>query len=321
MSCLYPVDFHLLFKRFRGSDLPSVVHNLDKVSPKSRDLYYPSVRPCGQCIDCRLSKSSFTAVRCVHEASMYEKNSFLTLTFNNDFWSPGMSLDTRVMQLFWKKLRRRTGAELKYFAAGEYGDGEGQRFFVDKHGKVQGDNPHYHACVFGFDFDDKIVEGKNENGDLLYSSALLNDIWGMGRCILGDVTFESAAYVARYTLKKVFGDDAQDHYGDRMPERSYWSHGLGKRWFDKWSSDVYPSDSLVLSDGRVIAPPPYYDKLLLKHDPALYERVQNERASKLIISKNNFDLVRDSANGSRTMSVSEVVRRAQLRVGQLDSRR
>jgi len=321
MSCLYPVDFHVLVPALRGQDLPSVVHNLKQVSFRDRDKYLDKVRPCGSCIECRLSKSSFSAVRCVHEASMFDANSFLTLTYSDEFFPSDHSLSTRHMQLFWKRLRKHADVKFKYFAAGEYGEGDGQRFRINSLGLRVGDNPHYHACVFGFDFDDKVPDGKNAQGDILYQSDTLDRIWGMGRCIIGDVTFESAAYVARYTLKKVYGDDADAHYDGRLPERCYWSLGVGKTWFGKWYTDVYPSDSLVLRDGRVLSPPPYYDKLLLKHDPALYQRVTDERASKLIISKNNFDLVRNSANGTSTMSVSEVVRRAQLRVGQLDSKR
>lgn len=322
MSCLYPVEFHVLFPALRGRDLPSVVHNLKKVCPKDRDKYFDSVRPCGSCIECRLSKSSFSAVRCVHEASMYQDNSFLTLTIDDDHFPDDHSLSSRTMQLFWKKLRRRTGAKFKYFAAGEYGEGEGERFRISPvTGLRVGDNPHYHACVFGFDFDDKVEDGKNELGDVLYRSKLLDSIWGLGRCILGAVTFESAAYCARYTLKKVYGDDAEAHYDGRLPERCWWSLGVGKSWFQKWHSDVYPSDKLVLHDGRVLSPPPYYDKLLLKHDPDLYGRVMDQRAGKIIIPKNNFELVRNHANGSRTMSVSEVVKRSSLRVGRLDHKR
>ena len=324
MSCLYPVEMYVLSPIFRGPELASVSHNLKQVPCRDRDKYFFKVRPCGSCIECRLSKSAFSAVRCVHQASMFDDNSFLTLTYNDECLPKidgKNTLDTRDIQLFWKRLRREFDVKFKYFAAGEYGDGKGTRVRLGPDGRLMGDNPHYHACVFGFDFPDKVFEFNNDLGDPLFSSKILDEIWGMGRCLVGDVTFESAAYCARYTLKKVYGDDADAHYDGRLPERCWWSLGVGKTWFEKWYTDVYPSDELVLRDGRVLSPPPYYDKLLLKHDPELYERVQNQRAGKIIISKNNFDLVRNPCNGMRTMSVSEVVKRSSLRVGRLDSKR
>lgn len=42
----------------------------------------PVTIPCGQCIGCRLEKSRQWAIRCVHEASLYENNCFITLTYS-----------------------------------------------------------------------------------------------------------------------------------------------------------------------------------------------------------------------------------------------
>ena len=40
--------------------------------------------PCGHCVGCRLDYSRVWAERCVHEASKYEHNYFLTLTYDDD---------------------------------------------------------------------------------------------------------------------------------------------------------------------------------------------------------------------------------------------
>ncbi|AZL82847.1 replication initiator protein [Apis mellifera associated microvirus 9] len=335
MSCLYPVSCYRAIRPNENGTRP-LAHTLRQaVSTFGADGFAEATRSCGNCIECRLKKSRFTAVRCVHQASMFSDNCFITLTYDDDHFPSAHSvkkkdgsyshythgsLCTDHLQKFWKRLRKEVGRSgIKYFAVGEYGDGKGERFRINSYGERVGANPHYHACVFSYDFPDKKICGKNERGDLYYESALLTDLWGKGRALLGDVTFESAAYCARYTLKKVYGDKADGHYDGLMPERPYWSTGLGKAWFEKWSSDIYPSDQLVTRDGRVMTPPPYYDRLLLAHNPSLYEDVKNAR-EKIIISKNNFDLVRDPVHG-RTMSVSEIVRRAQLRVGRLDAQR
>lgn len=210
-----------------------------------------------------------------------------------------------------KHIFKETGQFIKHYSAGEYGDGEGSRPI----------NPHYHACLFGYDFPDKKFYKKTENGDTLYTSAILEKIWGYGFCPIGDVSFESAGYVARYTLKKVYGDAADKHYGGRLPEKSWSSQGLGQEWFLQWYRDVYPSDQVIVN-GRVMMPPPYYDRLCEKYFPELWTQVQDQRAGKINLKKNNVMLERFIENGKlKTANVSDVVRRAQIRAGSLDKNR
>nr|QJB20061.1 MAG: replication initiator protein [Microvirus sp.] len=313
MSCLYPVDIFLLSKSHRHLDLPTVFHYYKEIPKNMAHLYYESVRPCQSCIECRLRKASYIATRCVHTASMYKQNSFLTLTYSDENLPSDLSISTDTMQKFWKKLRKKISPTLiKYYAAGEYGDGDGRRPI----------NPHYHACVFGYDFPDKVLYKTTPRGDRLYTSPILSDLWGLGYAVIGDVTFESAAYVARYTLKKIYGDQAEAHYSGRLPEKSWSSNGLGKDWFEKFYTDVYPSDEILLHGGRKLAPPPYYDALLLKNHPDLHAELLDIRAGRTVVNKNNNSLERFFKNGiPNVRSVSDVVRRAQLRVGSLDKKR
>jgi hypothetical protein len=51
---------------------------------------------------------------------------------------------------------------------------------------------------------DKVLFKKQKSGDL-FTSDMLTKCWGMGHCLVGDLTFESAAYVARYVVKKING--------------------------------------------------------------------------------------------------------------------
>ncbi len=148
--------------------------------------------PCGQCIGCRLDKSKQWAIRCVHEASLYDNNSFITLTYNTEHLPEDRSLEVRVFQLFMKRLRKRFGTKIRFYACGEYGDQNGR--------------PHYHACLFNHDFQDKKLwkRGKDPSLDL-YRSADLEKLWPYGYSSIGEVTFQSAAYVARYIMKKITG--------------------------------------------------------------------------------------------------------------------
>lgn len=221
--------------------------------------------PCGQCIGCRLERSRRWAVRLMHEASLHERNSFLTLTYDDAHVPSDGSLRVRDFQLFMKRLRRGSSAPLRFFHCGEYGD-ENLR-------------PHYHAILFGEDFSaDRILHKKTASGDRLYESRRLSEVWENGFALVGDVTFESAAYVARYCLKKVTGDRAEAHYQGRAPEYVTMSRrpGIGAGWFEKWKGEVFPSDSVVMR-GRAMLPPPFYEKLLEKVDADLFARVKRER--------------------------------------------
>jgi len=294
--------------------MPTIFHDVRKIPPQYQRMYRETRRPCGYCIECRLNKSRNLAMRCLHEASVHEQNCFLTLTLNDTHLPNDLSLDTDTMQRFWKRFRRRIEpTKIKYYSAGEYGDPDrGER-------KI---NPHYHACVFNYDFPDKKYY-KTVNGNKYYKSALLDDLWGYGDCIIGDVTFESAAYVARYTIKKVYGETADAHYDGRLPEKSWSSQGLSAEWFEKYKSDVYPLDEVIIR-GVPCKPPPYYDRLLLRDDPAAYADLLDKRAAqKIINSKNNLDLIRfhDKNGKPLTMSVSDYVLRDKLKTGQLDHER
>lgn len=220
--------------------------------------------PCGKCIGCRLEKSRQWAVRCMHEASLHEENCFLTLTYRPDALPAGGTLVKRHFQLFMKKLRQAySGRDIRYYMCGEYGDNFGR--------------PHYHACIFGLDFEDKVFWKKH--GDYpLYTSAKLEKLWGLGFCSIGGLSFDSAAYVARYCTKKVTGKDADTYYNGRQPEYGAMSlkPAIGLRWYEQWKGDAFPSDYLIVN-GVKCKPPRYYDRCLEREDPDLYARIKQRR--------------------------------------------
>ena len=145
--------------------------------------------PCGQCIGCRLERSRQWAMRCVHEAQLHEHNCFITLTYDDTHLPSDQSLHYRDFQLFIKRLRKRfPTTKISYYMAGEYGENFGR--------------PHYHACIFGLDFHDKKLWKRTTSGSLIYRSSDLEALWPFGYSSIGDVNFESAAYVARYIMKK-----------------------------------------------------------------------------------------------------------------------
>lgn len=258
--------------------------------------------PCGQCIGCRLERSRQWAVRCVHEASLYDDNCFITLTYSEDYVPRDGSLDVSHFQKFMKRLRKRFGEGIRFYHCGEYGSQFGR--------------PHYHAILFNFDFKDKVL-WQERNGEKLYRSTSLEELWPFGHSSVGTVTFDSAAYVSRYIMKKVLGDNADEHYirvdidtGECFqikPEYTTMSRrpGIGKGWYDVYGSDVYPRDEVVLR-GKKMKPPKYYDGLYELTDSHDYERlkIRRKRAS----AERSDDNTRDRLDVRRKVKESQVKR-------------
>lgn len=240
--------------------------------------------PCGHCIGCRLDRSLSWALRCVHEASLYPDNCFITLTFDEKYIDKNGSLVVADFQNFMKRLRQKIEPKtVRFFHCGEYGP----KF----------SRPHHHACLFGYDFPDKVLISKTR-GNYVYSSALLSSLWPFGFHTIGAVTFESAAYVARYVLKKwskeeLSGADLYEamkasscsnadlkakYYGDKHPEYITMSRrpGIGTGWYEKFSSEIYP-DGFCLINGRKVKPPKFYDSKFELDNPFSFAKLKGER--------------------------------------------
>jgi hypothetical protein len=280
MVCYHPV----LAYQHKETKAVMVVGNTGKF-PSGRDMFKwkQFFVPCNGCSGCRLEYSRQWALRCVHEASLYDDNCFVTLTYDDDHLPDDRSLDYRHFQLFNKRIRKEFGSGIRFFMCGEYGEQYGR--------------PHYHCLYFNHDFHDRTVWKRTKSGELIYRSASLERLWTKGHSSVGEMTWNSAAYVARYIFKKRTGKDAKDHYfwtddsGNRfyrLPEFTQCSRmpGIGKPWLEKFSRDVYPSDFVTLR-GRKFRPPRYYDKVMANSDKdadrelhAIVKADRQERAEK-----------------------------------------
>ncbi len=233
-------------------------------------------RPCGKCRGCRLEYARTWAVRCVHEASLCEDNSFITLTYNNENLPRDGSLKKKHFQKFIKRLRKKIEpTKIRYFGCGEYG--------------TKFKRPHYHVCVFGYQFTDLEVikfgkktrfrnRFKTGNDHTLYTSAHLEKLWKKGYSTIGELTFESAGYCARYITKKIVGEMSSSHYKKRHPEFALMSRapGLGAEWIDQYMSDVYPKDFHTLN-GIKMRPNRFYDMRYKKRNPKGFAKVKATR--------------------------------------------
>ena len=106
--------------------------------------------PCGHCIGCRQSQSNEWANRLLMESLYHDYVHFLTLTYCDEYirYNPfGVDLKTGEckaqptlwkpdVQNFLKRLRKKFGAGIKFYLAGEYG-------------LPVSDRPHGIKCILG----------------------------------------------------------------------------------------------------------------------------------------------------------------------------
>lgn len=200
--------------------------------------------PCGKCLGCRLDHASHWATRIYMEAKTWKKNCFVTLTYNNPhlpITKDGlMTLQKKDLQDFLKRLRYyEKGYEewehpikgeierpIRYFACGEYGPKTGR--------------PHYHMAIFNWEPDDLKFWKTNEHGDPIFTSKKLQKIWGNGFVVVEELNFNSASYIARYTLKKA-GLSAKErqytkeHWSSWEPDERTGNERTGdKQYWLKW---------------------------------------------------------------------------------------
>lgn len=242
-------------------------------------LRYPrqtGLLPCGFCPECRSRYARGWAMRCVHEASLHEENSFVTLTYADEYLPELGTLVKRDLQLFLKRLRKMIAPKrVRHYAVGEYGE--------------INHRPHYHLLLFGYR--PAFGEVVPSPGDFpLYSSAELAALWKAGLSSVGDVSFASAQYLARYVMqysdnvkrkKKFTCDPETGELVEIQREYSTMSKhpGLGAGWYDQFREEVVRHDSVVL-DGVELLPPKYYDDRLRQADAVKWELMKLRRERK-----------------------------------------
>lgn len=260
--------------------------------------------PCGSCIGCKTDHAADWSRRAQHEASSWDHNCFVTLTYDNESLPYRGYLEPKDLQRFLKRLRRaldrrppallttpiphyhlrrlpkgvqgprqqvvRTGF-IRYLASGEYGD--------------RTSRPHYHILLFNCEFADKVRVGKD-----LYESPTLAKLWKHGVHRIGTLTGASANYVAQYTLKghedmfRSFPEAASTGAFGSGPVKFYDQDGviiprpflrastkppLGNEWIKKYKTDL--QHGYLISQNRKNRIPRGIKKQLQKIDPQILE--------------------------------------------------
>jgi len=201
----------------------------------------------------------------MHEAQLHEHNCFITLTYNEENIPHDYGLKKSDFQKFMKRLRKAIPTKIRYFMCGEYGETNTLR-------------PHYHACIFGYDFPDKQYYKNSKSGLPLYMSPLLTKVWRKGNCDIGNLTFESASYVASYVCKKLLGKDknTEEYYnyynrvdpdtGEQFivqPEYVAMSRrpGIAKNWIQTYMEDTWRDDTVIVNRKPQLPPKYYLDQI------------------------------------------------------------
>lgn len=212
---------------------------------------------------CRVAKSLEWSTRIAHEAQMHDASCFVTLTFADEWLPADYGVHKLHLQLFMKRVRKRFGEGIRFFACGEYGE--------------QTKRPHYHVILFGTDYSEDRKPWRQSGPYLLYKSETLQKQWPFGHHEIGECTPQSAQYVAKYVTKRVTGDRAHTHYQRVNPytgeickvnaEFVLMSRnpGIGSAWYDQYASDCFPSDFVIL-DGVKRPVPAYYKKKLSEEE-------------------------------------------------------
>lgn len=173
----------------------------------------------------------------------------------------------------------------------------------------------------------------------MYRSAKLEELWTDGFSTVSDVTFESAAYVARYCMKKLDDGlildkrfeldgrmyDVVARTGElRLPEFLVMSRGskrlgtggIGRAWYEKYKLDIYPQDYAIFR-GMKCRPPKFYDGLYEIDDREGMDEIKSRRV------RNSRRYVTDvihgrevvvSDNDSVRLAVKEQVKLAQVKL-------
>lgn len=234
--------------------------------------------PCGICMECRITKARDWSTRMVLESKMHSQNSFITLTVADEHRSANKSLNKEDPQKFLKRLRKHLwkheGIRIRYYLCGEYGETTARE--------------HYHLCIFGWNPEDRKFFKLNKTRDKIYTSETLQKLWDKGFVTVGNFTPQTAEYCAKYITKAIIGTNADNTYTLIDPETGETSKrtppfqtssrnpGLASTWYDKYQTDAYPYDFIVI-DGKKRKVPPYFDKKLKKTDPIALQAIKRVR--------------------------------------------
>lgn len=247
-----------------------------RIRSKAKDFfnspYKTMVVNCGKCIECLQDKQRAWEYRLFSECKHSKHSLFVTLTYdvaNLPLMVNGQietysqyvkrksiedccpTLNPRDLQLYFKRLRKKTGVKLKFFACGEYGSKDGR--------------PHYHFALF------------YNNGDPAKIEAAIDSCWQKGFTDIQPLIEQRIIYLTKYiTDKCLFSkrDPRAIDYFNRC------SKGLGiDGYFEDEKHYGVGFTTTMLPNGTVIPVPRYYKRKFLPktdfYSLSIYEQYEH----------------------------------------------
>lgn len=260
---------------------------------------------CKNCVGCLTDRERMWTDRIMNEAQLYDNNYFVTLSYDPENLPDDESVNIRDNQLFMKRLRKRFAPlKIRFLYKAEYGETTARA--------------HYHYALFGLPIDDLEFNHTNDNGDKLYTSKTIEEIWGHGFVIIGELNRQTAGYIARYLVKpdKVAGSQTlyeivDPTTGEIIQRKKPFLNmsrrpGIGRGWLEKYLSDVFPSDTYFIKVQRKTdvlgkshfrnhvsvtqhKPPEYYFRCLEQINPEMHAQIKLKREEETLNPKVKYD--------------------------------
>lgn len=257
--------------------------------------YKVQLIPCQNCIGCRLDNSRNWANRGYLESLYSEHNYFVTLTYDEDHLPVENEVVTtdgiiyendgswkgilvpKHVETFLNSIRKIFEREydhtgIRFICAGEYGENTRR--------------PHYHLILFNcpFPLDTFYNPRLKWKKYYYYQNTILERAWNKGISNICEANWQNIAYVSRYITKKMNGEESEDFYAIQGEIKEFFrcstKPGIGYQYFEDHWKEIYKTDSVLIkvgSNSRQEKPPKYYDDLLKKKDPDLYEEIRIKR--------------------------------------------
>ena len=193
--------------------------------------------PCGRCSSCTTLKKRVWSHRMMLEMREHDISAFVTLTYNDENLPEGGTLEPdHIKKFMWslrKKVSRKWGTKLRFYAVGEYGDKDWR--------------PHYHLALFGYrhciGHGSRIINSSYVPCSCPNCS-LISKTWGKGHISLDPLNIASAQYIAGYVTKKLtkVDDFTEELLNGRHPEfaRQSRNPGLGSNFIESLAERIKP---------------------------------------------------------------------------------
>lgn len=293
-------------------DSPNHIRSLDELNEKLKASGSPirwGTVPCKNCYACKLNQSAEWATRIMCECTQSNHNYFVTLTYDDahlpilekielgeetfenvgdEIWGEGSVYEPH-MKKFIHDLRQhlerhKNHKGMQYYYCAEYGENTHR--------------PHYHIILLNcpLDLSQFYDTFEDDNHKEHWKSHELEHYWPHGMIDIATVEWSNAAYVARYTMKKLHDYTKSDRdyaLEGKLKEFVHMSRKIGRSYYETNKDHLYDIDAIVMKTVKGNTGnqrlPKAWDRLMEKENPEYMEAIRQSRQE---IAKRSAELER-----------------------------